>query len=310
LRSEAGQQAGTLGLKAPAGWKIEPASTAFKLVSTGQEQEFSFQVTPPANAHPVRFTAIAEVGGRELQSGIQIVAYSHIPPQAVFPPSQGKLAPAPLTVLAKRVGYIAGAGDEVADAIRQMGCEVTLLTDADLAGSDLAAYDAIVVGVRAYNVRDSLRANQQRLMQYVEQGGTMIVQYNVADRRTGILENLGPYPFTEAMDRVTVEDSPVTFMTANSPLLNWPNKITQADFAGWVQERGLYFASKWDAHYQTVIESHDPGEKPEPGGMLMTRYGKGVYIFTGYSWFRQLPAGVPGAYRIFANLLSAGKGPI
>ena len=238
---------------------------------------------------------------------MQVIAYSHIPPQTVFPRSTGKLAPAPLTVLAKRVGYIAGAGDEVAPAIRQMGCEVTLLTDADLAGGDLASYDAIVVGVRAYNVRDALRANQQRLLKYVEQGGTMIVQYNVVDRRTGVLEHLGPYPFTLTMDRVTVEDSPVTFVTAKSPLLNLPNKITEADFAGWVQERGLYFATKWDPRYETVIECHDPGEKPLPGGMLMTRYGKGAYIFTGYSWFRQLPAGVPGAYRIFANLLSAGK---
>ena len=210
-------------------------------------------------------------------------------------------------MLAKRVGYIAGAGDEVANAIRQMGCEVTLLSDPDLAGGDLSAYDAIVVGVRAYNVRDSLRANQQRLMKYVEQGGTMIVQYNVVDRRNAALENIGPYPFTLSMDRVTVEDSPVTFVTTNSPLLNRPNKITEADFEGWVQERGSYFASKWDSRYETVIESHDPGEKPMPGGMLMARYGKGVYIFTGYSWFRQLPAGVPGAYRIFANLLSAGK---
>ncbi len=313
LRSEAGAKTGTvsgtlrLKLDTPGGWKIEPASTTFQLAATGEEQQFSFTITPPADARPARFTAVANVGGKDLESGVHVISYSHIPLQTVFPRSDGKLAPAPLTVLAKRVGYITGAGDEVPAAIRQIGCEVTLLSDSDLAGGDLSAYDAIVVGVRAYNVRDSLRANQHRLMKYVEQGGTMIVQYNVVDRRTTALENLGPYPFTVTMDRVTVEDSPVSFVMANSPLLNQPNKITEADFAGWVQERGSYFASKWDPRYQTVIESHDPGEKPMPGGMLMTRYGKGVYIFTGYSWFRQLPAGVPGAYRIFANLLSAGK---
>jgi LmbE family N-acetylglucosaminyl deacetylase len=306
LRSEAGAKSGTLRLQASQGWKIEPASAPFQLAA-GEEHEFSFTVTPPSNAQPAHFTAIATIGGKDFESGVHVISYSHIPRQTVFPPSQGKLSPAPLTVLAKRVGYIAGAGDEVPDAIRQMGCQVTLLTDDDLAGADLTSYDAIVVGVRAYNVRDGLRANQQRLMHYVEQGGTMIVQYNVSDRRSGSLENMGPYPFTEAMDRVTVEDAPVTFISANSPLLNQPNKITEADFAGWVQERGSYFASKWDPRYETVIESHDPGENPLPGGMLMARYGKGVYIFTGYSWFRQLPAGVPGAYRIFANLLSAGK---
>jgi LmbE family N-acetylglucosaminyl deacetylase len=308
VRSESGSKTGgTLQLRVDTpGWKVEPASVAFQLAG-GEEQQFSFAVTPPPGAKPAHFTAVATVGGKDLESGVQVIAYSHIPQQTVFPRSNGRLAPAPLTVLARRVGYIAGAGDEVANAIRQMGCEVTLLTDADLAGSDLSSYDAIVVGVRAYNVRDSLRANQQRLMKYVEHGGTMIMQYNVPDRRTGVLENIGPYPITLTMDRVTVEDSPVTFVSAHSPLLNEPNKITDADFAGWVQERGLYFASKWDSRYETVIESHDPGEKPMPGGMLMTRYGKGVYIFTGYSWFRQLPAGVPGAYRIFANLLSAGK---
>jgi hypothetical protein len=300
---------GTLRLRVdtPGGWKIEPAAATFQLSTVGEEQQFSFTVTPPADAKPARFTAVASIDRKDLESGVQVIAYSHIPPQTVFPRSEGRLAPAPLTVLAKRVGYIAGAGDEVASAIRQMGCEVTLLSDADLAGGDLASYDAIVVGVRAYNVRDALRANQQRLLKYVDQGGTMIVQYNVVDRRAGGPENIGPYPFTLTMDRVTVEDSPVTFITRNSPLLNQPNKITDADFGGWVQERGLYFASKWDSRYETVIESHDPGEKPMPGGMLMARYGKGVYIFTGYSWFRQLPAGVPGAYRIFANLLSAGK---
>jgi LmbE family N-acetylglucosaminyl deacetylase len=308
IRAEAGKVKGSLSIEAAGEWKIVPESTTFQLGAAGEEHQFSFSVTPPANATPTRFRVLAKVdGGGVVESGVRVIAYSHIPPQTVFPRSDGKLAPAPLTVLAKRVGYIAGAGDQIPDAIRQMGCDVVMLSDEDLAGGDLSLYDAIVVGVRAYNVRDALHANQHRLMDYVYRGGTMIVQYNVAGGRTGGLENIGPYPITLSQERVTVEDSKVTFLDSKSPLLNQPNKITEADFEGWIQERGSYFATKWDPHYEPVIECHDPGEKPMPGGMLMARNGKGVYIFTGYSWFRQLPAGVPGAYRIFANLLSAGR---
>ena len=160
-----------------------------------------------------------------------------------------------------------------------------------------------MAGVRAYNVRPDIHANHPRLMDYVRNGGTYIVQYNVADNT--LMEPLGPYPFSLSRDRVTVEDAPVSFPNPGSPPLEAPNAITAGDFDGWVQERGLYFASKWDPRYRTVIESHDPGEKPLNGGMLWTRFGKGIYIFSAYAWFRELPAGVPGAYRIFANLLSA-----
>ena len=204
---------------------------------------------------------------------------------------------------ARRVGYIMGAGDEMPDALRQLGCEVTLLGQSDLEQRNLAEFDAIVAGVRAYNVRMDLRANQPRLLDYVRNGGTYVVQYtNVRD---GAVPPLGPYPFSLSMDRVTVEDSPVAFTAPDSPLLQMPNRITPRDFEGWVQERGLYFAGKWDPRYQTVVETHDPGEQPLPGGMLYAKVGKGAYVFTAFSWFRQLPAGVPGAYRIFANLLSA-----
>ncbi len=213
------------------------------------------------------------------------------------------------------------------EALRQLGLDVSLLSESDLAQGDLSRYDAIVAGVRAYNVRADIRANQPRLMRYVENGGTYIVQYQTGDSpdpnaprnpnqpapppgpvTQPITENLGPYPFVVPGGnkyRITVEEAPVTFPNADSPLLQYPNHISQKDFEGWVQERGVYFAVKWDPRYQTVLQSHDPGEEPLAGGELWTRYGKGVYIFTAYSWFRQLPAGVPGAYRMFANLLSA-----
>ncbi len=242
------------------------------------------------------------------------MAYTHIPAQTVFQPSEGKISAIALKVLAKRVGYVMGSSDDEPEALRQMGCQVDLLDEKDLSSNNLAVYDAIVTGVRAYAVRADLRANQQRLLEYVKNGGTLVVQYNnSADRRISpsvaeAFDRMGPYPFTIAGNnaRVTEEDAPVEFVSGSS-LLHFPNEITHTDFDGWIQERGLYFAEKWDPHYETPLEMHDKGEKPLKGGLLYTKYGKGAYIFTALSWFRELPAGVPGAYRIFANLISAGK---
>jgi len=197
-----------------------------------------------------------------------------------------------------------------------MGCEVTLLSTEDLARGDLGKYDAIVTGVRAFNTRPDLRLNIQRLFKYAEEGGTLVVQYNTPDggppgsaqaAETSALAHVGPYPIKTGRERVTIEEAQVNFPNPNSVLLHYPNEITARDFEGWVQERGLNFASEWDARYQSVLESHDPGEKELFGGQLYTRYGKGAYIFTSYDWFRELPAGVPGAYRLFANMLSAAK---
>ncbi len=187
-----------------------------------------------------------------------------------------------------------------------MGYRVTLLSDDDLEGADLAGYDAVVTGVRAYNTRPRLRALQGRLLDYVAKGGTLLLQYNTDDE--ALNDRLGPYPFRISRDRVTTEEAPVRFNDAGHPLLDRPNRITAADFEGWVQERGLYFASPWDStRYETPLACNDPGEKPLAGGLLFARYGKGVFIYTGYAWFRQLPAGVPGAYRVFANLVSGGR---
>ena len=305
---------GDLTLSAGVGWQVTPSALPFELKNSGDSAELNFSVTPEsATAAPTTLKASAMVNGRDVAEAEHAINYEHIPPQVVFAPAVSSLKLAPLQVLAKRVGYVMGAGDEEPAAIRQMGCIVELLSSDDLASGDLSQYDAIVTGVRAYNVRADLRSAQDRLLGYVKNGGTLIVQYNVAEDprfRRGpslSLDHLGPYPLTLSRDRVTVEESPVEFLSASSPLLRAPNTITSKDFSGWVQERGLYFADKWDPQYQPVIESHDPGEKPMRGGMLYAKYGKGAYIFTAYAWFRQLPAGVPGAYRIFANLLSAGK---
>lgn len=296
---------GAVTLAAPAGWRLEPSERKFQLGDVGQEQTLAFHVAPPATAGRARIGASVSFAGRRISSGLDVIAYPHIRPQAVFPPSEVQAVRADINVLAGRVGYIEGAGDEVPQALRQLGCEVTLLSAEDLATADLARFDAIVTGVRAYNVRPDLRSNQQRLLDYVNGGGTLVVQYNTADNQT--LQKIGPYPLRISRDRVTVEEAPVSFPEPASALLERPNRITAADFEGWVQERGLYFASDWDPRYRSLLESHDPGEDPHPGGTLYVRYGKGAYVFTAYSWFRQLPAGVPGAFRIFANLLSAGK---
>jgi hypothetical protein len=312
LRAWGAARGGQVRIELPAGWKVSPVSQPFQLSEAGQEANVQFVVTPPQNASITEARAVASAGGRQLASGVLVIDYPHIPPQTLFPAAEARMVRSEVQVFSKRVGYIMGAGDEIPEALRQIGCDVTPLGPEDLARADFGRFDVIVTGVRAYNTRADLRANQHRLLEYVSNGGTLVVQYNVleggfmgGDPR--LLDHIGPWPIKLSRDRVTVEDAPVEVLRSGHPLLNKPNRITSDDWNGWVQERGLYFATAWDPKYQTVVSSHDPGEKPLPGGILFGRYGKGAYVFTAYSWFRQLPAGVPGAYRIFANLLSAGR---
>ncbi len=318
VKANIAKAAGELRLDPPPGWKVEPRSQPFQVAVSGEQQELHFTVTPPAGASDAAMPAVATIGGREVAVGMELIEYPHIPTQAVFPASELNLVRADIKVTAHKIGYIMGAGDEMPDALRQIGLDVTLLSPSDLEQGDLSRFDAIVAGIRAYSVRPDVKASQPRLMDYVRNGGTYVVQYQSGEGARGgpggqnqsnIPEsNIGPYPITipgSNAYRVTVEQAPVTFPHPDSPLLHTPNQITGKDFEGWVQERGLLFATHWDPRYQTVLSSGDPGEKPLEGGELWTHYGKGVYIFTSYSWFRQLPAGVPGAYRLFANLLSA-----
>jgi hypothetical protein len=308
LRSNAPGIAGELSLQVPQGWRAEPKSMPFRFAASSEEMTLSFAVTPPAGPGRGELHAIARLATGTVSSGMRVIEYPGFPPQTVFPPAGAALVRADVQNLARRVGYVTGAGDDVPLALGQLGCEVTLLSAADLARADLGRFDAIVTGVRAYNVRPDLIANQPRLLDYVERGGTLVVQYNTADGRSRLRwQDFAPYPLQLGGSRVTVEDAPVSFPNPQSILLRAPNTITQEDFLGWVQERGLYFPSQWDERYETVFESHDPGEQALPGGNLFVRYGRGAYIYTSYAWFRQLPAGVPGAFRIFANFLSAGK---
>ncbi|MCC7175376.1 MAG: PIG-L family deacetylase [Bryobacterales bacterium] len=306
VRGNAAAASGELRLEPPQGWRVQPPSRGFK-VAENEETALAFTISPPPGAAAGQLRAVARINGREVSNDVRVINYQGIPPQTLFPPSTAKLVRTDARTLASRVGYVMGAGDEVPGALRQLGCDVTLLGPQDLARGDLRRFDAIVTGVRAYNVRSDLAANQQRLLDYVQQGGTLVVQYVTPDQRSGALPELGPYPLRPANLRVTVEEAPVAILNPTHPLVTQPNRIGEEDFRGWVQERGLYFAGQWDPQYTPLFESHDPGEDPQRGITLYARYGKGAYVFTTFSMFRQLPAGVPGAFRLFANFLSAAK---
>jgi LmbE family N-acetylglucosaminyl deacetylase len=293
---------GKLRLAAPAGFRVRPESVDFDLAA-GAERAVSFRVVPPAGAARGAVSAVASVGGKDYSKGRLAVDYPHISPRVLLPPAEAQLLRTDLKRTGETIGYIMGSGDAGPEALRQMGYAVTLLTDEDLETTNLFAYDAIVTGVRAYNTRPRLLALRTRLLDYVEAGGTLVVQYNTLDPK--LQNKLGPNPLSISRDRVTVEEAEMRFRKADSPLLNAPNKITTADFEGWVQERGLYFANPWDGAYEAPLECNDPRETPKGGSLLVARHGKGIFIYTGLSFFRQLPAGVPGAYRLFANLVSA-----
>ncbi len=301
-----GATEGKLWLLAPEGWKVEPQLVQVKLTGKGDESRATFTVTPPAGetVAALRAEFQAGTGGWGVMQGIVDIDYPHIPAQRILGNAVARLVRSDIKHRGNRIGYIMGSGDDVPNILRQVGYEVNLLTDADLDRGDFSAYDAIVTGVRAYNTRKRMRLAHEKLMQFVENGGTMVVQYNVASDDLTVAAP-GPFPFKLTRDRVTVEEAPVRLIDPANPLLTTPNKITAADFNGWIQERGLYFASGWDPRYTTVLASNDPGETENAGGELVAKHGKGTFIYTSYAWWRQLPAGVPGAIRAFVNLVSA-----
>ncbi len=302
---------GTVQLDAPAGagWKISPAHRPFDLKTVGEKVQVTFDVTAPAQVATGEFTAVATVGKNSYPNGRIAINYPHLPVQLLLPPTHLKVAAFDLKTRGQKVGYIPGAGDSTAENLTEMGYQVVTLSGFDLTPEKLKGLDCVVIGVRAFNERKDLEPNLAGLFAWVEQGGTVIAQYN----RPGgnLAKTLGPYPLSingNAPDlRVTDENAPVIFLAADHPALNIPNKISPADFDGWVQERGAYFPSKWDAHYIPLLAMSDPNEKQPDSSVLVAKHGKGYYVYTGLAFFRQLPAGVPGAYRLFANLVSLGK---
>jgi LmbE family N-acetylglucosaminyl deacetylase len=279
-------------------------SQPFELKLKGEEKTFTFAVKSEAHSGSA-LNAQAEVDGKTYASRLVTIQYDHIPQQSVLLPATTSAARLDLKVKAKNVGYYAGAGDEIPAALRQMGCTVKVLEAKDMEVGALARFDAIVVGIRAYNTKDDLKLHQAALLEYVQNGGTLVVQYNTNFEL--VVDKIAPFPLKISRTRVTDETAEMRFLLPEHPVLNTPNKLTAKDFDGWVQERGLYFPSEWDAAFAAPLSANDPGEKPANGALLVAQYGKGHYVYTGLSFFRELPAGVPGAYRLFANLISLGK---
>jgi LmbE family N-acetylglucosaminyl deacetylase len=296
---------GSLRLEAPAGWTASPAAQAFKFDHPGEKVRLVFSLTAPAQPATGLFGAAADIGGRTYRTARQDIRYDHIPAQLLQPLARLKAVSLELAVRSHKVGYLAGAGDQVAESIARMGCAVTQLSGADLTADRLREFDAVVIGVRAFNTRTDLIPRLPALFAYVEGGGTVVALYN---RPNGLQSvQLAPYPLRLSELRVTDENAAMTLLAPDHPALTTPNRIGPADFGGWVQERGSYFPSTWDSHFTPIVACHDAGEAPLEGGLLIAQYGRGYFVYTGLSWFRQLPAGVPGAYRLFANLISLGK---
>ena len=293
-------------------WKVEPASVPFTLKKKGDEITVTFKVTAPVffstNINDaVTARAVVDINKMTISKSVIHINYPHIPIQTLFPDADSKFVPIYVNKKGNNIGYIPGAGDEIPQCLRQIGYEVTTLTDDLLSNKSLSEYDAIIIGIRAYNTNDRMPYYYDKLMDYIKNGGNLIVQYNTNNFLAAMKTEIGPYPFKISHDRVTVEEAPMIFDNPNNPILNTPNKITEKDFDGWIQERGLYFANSWDPHYETVFSCNDPGEKPSKGSVLETKFGKGYFIYTGLSFFRELPAGVTGAYRLLVNMLSIGR---
>ena len=308
----ASSASGRLRLGVPSAWKVEPAEQSFALLKAGEERELSFRLTPPPQTASGELVAEVDTGaGFQPARGLVEMDYPHIPLQTLLSLAKSRLERFELKHNGHRIGYVMGAGDDIPQGLRRIGYEVELLSDEALAREELGRFDAIVLGIRAFNTRPALHTLKERLHAYVAAGGTEVVLYTVNTGFPGInaamvTESIGPFPFKVGRKRVTDETVPVHFLRPEHPLFHWPNELSAKDFDGWVQERSLYHAEGWDARYQPLLGMADPGETEDGGALLVAKHGKGVYAYTGLAFFRQLPDGVPGATRLFANLLALG----
>jgi hypothetical protein len=296
---------GEILLKASGDWKIVPESKEFKIDNKGESVTINLEVSPPAGQSESILKPLIKVDGKEYSGEIVRIDYDHIPLQTLVVPSEAKLVKLDIQKKGEIIGFIEGAGDVIPESLEQIGYQVENLDPAALTASSLAKFDAVVLGIRAYNTVEELKYKQTALFRYVENGGTVIVQYNT--NRGLVVDPVAPYQLELSRDRVTEEDAEVSFLNPQHPVLNVPNKITKEDFDGWVQERGLYFADKWGPEFTPVLSMHDENEPPRDGSLLVAKYGKGYFVYTGISFFRQFPEGVLGAFRLFANIVSIGK---
>ncbi len=297
---------GNMQLEAPEGWSVLPENKAFSIAEKGDEVTETFKITPPNIQAEGLLKSLVTVDGKIHTKELIEINYDHIPKQTLLQPAVSKIVRLDIQKKGTNIGYIQGAGDKVPESLREIGYTVTQLDVATINTETLKKFDAVILGIRAYNTLEKLKFKQSYLLEYVKKGGNMIVQYNTSGWG-GVVDVQAPYPLNVSTDRVTDENSAITFLTPEHPLLNTPNKIEQTDFEGWVQERGLYFPDNWSKEYTPILEMKDAGETPKKGALLVARYGKGYYVYTGLSFFRELPAGVPGAYKLFANMLSVGK---
>lgn len=296
---------GNLHLELPTGWKVTPVAIPFEMNRKGSEQTVTFEITPPANASEIDAKAIAVIDGKTFDKEQIIINYEHISNQQVLKTSSAKFIKLDIKTGNEKIAYIMGAGDEVPEYLMQMGYDVSIVKPAEISNEKMQAFDVAIIGIRAYNTIDELEFKQSILFDFVKAGKTMIVQYNTTGKF--VTKELAPFPLKISRDRVTEEDAEVRFLQPNHKILTSPNKITSNDFTGWVQEQGLYYPDEWDKAFTPLLSSNDNGENPKNGALLVANYGKGYYIYTGLSFFRELPAGVPGAYRLLANMISVGS---
>ena len=296
---------GSVGISHPNGWHVYPEQQTIAISKKDESQTFSFLILPPKDQQEGTMNPIVTVGNNAYSDELIEIDYSHIPFQTVLMPCESKLVRLDIQKKGENIGYIVGAGDAVPESLRQIGYNVVTLNPLELTPESLEGLDAVVMGIRAYNVLDNIESKQNILFDFVSKGGNMIVQYNT--NRGLNTQNIAPYKLELSRDRVTDENASVKFLDPKNELLNVPNKITEKDFEGWVQERGLYFPDDWSHEFTPLLSLHDEGESAKKGSLLVAQYGKGYYIYTGLSFFRELPEGVPGAYRLFANMLSVGK---
>lgn len=307
VKIKAGKDAvsGTIQLEIPQNWTVSPTSIPFSIAKKGEEQLAIFNVTPSKEAAEIVLKSVISVDGKTFDKEKIDINYPHIFKQMVLKSAEAKAIKLNIKTKSEKIAYIMGAGDEVPKSLTQMGYEVTILKPEDISTERLQNFDVVMTGIRAYNVVTTLGFKQNILLDFVKNGKTMIVQYNTLDEF--VTKDIAPFPIKISRDRVTEENAEVRFLAPNHPILNYPNKITQDDFKGWKQEQGLYYPSEWDKNFTTIISSNDKGEKPKDGAILVAKHGKGHYIYTGISFFRELPEGVAGAFRLLSNMIAIGK---
>ena len=303
VRAGANNVSGKVNLQIPNGWEVTPKEIAFTIQQKNDKQTVSFLIKAPKNQSEGKLKVIASSNGKIYKKELVEINYNHIPKQSVLLNSEAKIVRLNIKKSGNYIGYIKGAGDTVPENLRQIGYTVEAINPLEIDNKNLHKFDAVVLGIRAYNVVKELKFKQKFLLEYVEKGGNMIVQYNT-NRNVDVA---APFTLNLSRDRVTDEFAEVRVLEKNHELLNFPNKITNKDFKGWVQERGLYFPNTWSNEYTPILSMNDKGETAKKGSLLIAKYGKGNYIYTGLSFFRELPAGVSGAYKLFANMLSVGK---